>query len=273
MLAVLLAVTAAEGGKEAYTEASQADVRSAGNEKRELYCTILGDSIARGYSEEKGVFIECYGRIAAKKEALAEGRRYKIRNFAADGLVTEKLNTEVLSQDRVLRSLEKSELVFISIGSNDLLRAFREAAGQSLGGRKFKNTEQALAALSEEAKKNPLMILRVIKILEDWDSGSFEKEWNDMIAAVADAKREDAQVVVNNIYNPTSGMSLPGPIKQAAEDIIGRMNAIIDRCSHKYGYAVADLYSSDVAEHVQGDGVHPDQEGQERIAEIVQNCL
>lgn len=273
LLAALLAATAADGGKEAYTEASQADVRSGKNEKRELYCTILGDSIARGYSEEKEVLIECYGRIAAKKEALAEGRRYKIRNFAVDGMDTEKLNTVVLSQEQVLQSLEKSELIFISIGSNDLLGVFRDAAGQSLGGRKFTNTEQALDALSEEAKKNPLLILRVIKILEDWDSGTFEKEWNNMMAGVTDVKREEAQVVVNNIYNPASGMSLPASVKRTAEDIIDRMNAIIDRCSHKYGYSVADLYSSDVAEHVQGDGVHPNQEGQEIIAEIVLNCL
>lgn len=273
LLTALLAAAAAEDGNEAYTETAQADVRSGKKETGELYCTILGDSIARGYSAEKKDPIECYGKIAAENAALAEGRKYKIKNFAVDGMDAEKLNIEVLSQDKVLQSLRKSEIIFISIGSNDLLGVFRKAVGQSLGGRKFKNTQQALDALKEEAKKNPLLVLRVIEALENWDSGAFEKEWNDMMAAVTDEKKDGAQVVVNNIYNPADGMSLPGLVKQTAEDIIGRMNGIIDRCSREYGYSVADLHSSDVAEHVQGDGIHPDQEGQEIIAEIVLNCL
>lgn len=39
------------------------------------------------------------------------------------------------------------------------------------------------------------------------------------------------------------------------------------------GTKPADLAASDISEHVQSDGVHPDQTGQEKIAEIVYGCL
>ena len=79
--------------------------------------------------------------------------------------------------------------------------------------------------------------------------------------------------MVNNIYNPAVGMNLPEPVSQAVGDIIQNMNDIIDSHAEEYGYVVADLASSDVSAHVQSDGVHPDQEGQRIIAEIVRDCL
>ena len=58
-------------------------------------------------------------------------------------------------------------------------------------------------------------------------------------------------------------------MNQVVEDIIGNMNRILEKRSSEYGYQIADLANSLVTEHVQKDGLHPDQAGQDLIAEIV----
>ena len=47
------------------------------------------------------------------------------------------------------------------------------------------------------------------------------------------------------------------------------MNRILEKRSSEYGYQIADLANSQVTEHVQKDGLHPNQAGQDLIAEIV----
>lgn len=68
-------------------------------------------------------------------------------------------------------------------------------------------------------------------------------------------------------------MDLPDPVRRAAAGMIRDMNDIIENYAREYGYKAADLAASDISEHVQSDGVHPDQTGQEKIAEIVYGCL
>lgn len=243
-------------------------------EREEIYCTVLGDSIAKGYSGDKSVWIECYGRIAVKQTAVDNGCRYKLRNYARNGLDTEKMNEEILAREDVLRSLEKSDIILISTGSNDLLNECKAVVQRILGmDTGFKTADQALTELEERVKENPLLIFSVIDALGKWDYHSFEKEWTEMMDTITEVRRENAEIVVNNIYNPADGMNLPAPVSQAVGDIIQNMNDIIDRHAQEYDYAVADLAASDVSAHVQSDGVHPDQEGQKIIAEIVRGCL
>lgn len=243
-------------------------------EREEIYCTVLGDSIAKGYSGDKSVWIECYGRIAVKQTAVDNGCRYKLRNYARNGLDTEKMNEEILAREDVLRSLEKSDIILISTGSNDLLNECKAVVQRILGmDTGFKTADQALTELEERVKENPLLIFSVIDALGKWDYHSFEKKWTEMMDTITEVRRENAEIVVNNIYNPADGMNLPAPVSQAVGDIIQNMNDIIDRHAQEYDYVVADLAASDVSAHVQSDGVHPDQEGQKIIAEIVRGCL
>ena len=86
---------------------------------------------------------------------------------------------------------------------------------------------------------------------------------------VCSLKQEDAEIVVTNIYNPVANLKLPSTMNQVVEDIIKNMNGIIDDHAAEYGYAAADLVDSDISGHVQKDGLHPDQEGQRLIADIV----
>ena len=178
----------------------------------QLYCTVLGDSIAKGYTCDKS-WMENYGSLAAKEIAYSEGCRYIYHNYARTGLDTAGLNEKYLSKQDVQTNLSKADVIFITIGSNDLLNECKRVVQEILKtDTKFKSADEALASLKESVKKNPNKIV---------------------------------------------------------EDIIENMNAIIEKRAGKYDYEVADVYQSSVISHLQKDGVHPDSQGQQIIADLV----
>ena len=72
----------------------------------QLYCTVLGDSIAKGYTCDKS-WMENYGSLAAKEIAYSEGCRYIYHNYARTGLDTAGLNEKYLSKQDVQTNLAK----------------------------------------------------------------------------------------------------------------------------------------------------------------------
>lgn len=56
---------------------------------------------------------------------------------------------------------------------------------------------------------------------------------------------------------------------RGVENVIRNMNKIIEKYAEEYGYQVADIFSSEVCGHVQPDGFHPDQTGQQIIADQI----
>ena len=77
----------------------------------QLYCTVLGDSIAKGYTCDKS-WMENYGSLAAKEIAYSEGSRYIYHNYARTGLDTAGLNEKYLSKQDVQTNLGKSRCYF-----------------------------------------------------------------------------------------------------------------------------------------------------------------
>lgn len=235
-----------------------------------ITCTVLGDSIAKGYSSDKVNKIKCYGRIVTEQLAEENEAYFDYQNYAKNGLDTAGLNEKVLSRDTVKRNLNKSDIVLITMGSNDLLNEFKHVSQQILNSNtKFRSANQALSELQEGVKKNPLTILKIVDALSNWDYGSFETEWMKAMETVSQQKKENAQVIVTNIYNPVYNMELPGTLNKVVENIIGNMNSIIEKRASDYGYQVVDLFNSSIVAFVQGDGLHPSQEGQELIAGMV----
>ena len=155
-------------------------------------------------------------------------------------------------------NLAKADVIFITIGSNDLLNECKRVVQEILKtDTKFKSADEALASLKESVKKNPLLVLSAINALNNWDYNSFEKEWIQMMKTVNSLKKDDAKVIVTTIYNPAGNMKLPSTLNKIVEDIIENMNAIIEKRAGKYDYEVADVYQSSVTSHLQKDGVHP----------------
>jgi len=175
-----------------------------------------------------------------------------------------------LSKQDVQTNLAKADVIFITIGSNDLLNECKRVVQEILKtDTKFKSADEALASLKESVKKNPLLVLSAINALNNWDYNSFEKEWIQMMKTVNSLKKDDAKVIVTTIYNPAGNMKLPSTLNKIVEGIIENMNAIIEKRAGKYDYEVADVYQSSVTSHLQKDGVHPDFQGQQIIADLV----
>lgn len=241
-----------------------------GETEQALYVTVLGDSIAKGYSGDRETEIECYGSLAAQKISEEAGVPYSYQNFAKNGLDSAGMNEKILLREEVQESIASADVIFITIGSNDLLNECKRVVQEILNtDTKFKSADDALAVLEDAVKENPFLILKVINALSNWDYQSFEAQWINMMDTVCSLKQEDAKIIVTNIYNPVANLELPSTMNQVVEDIIGNMNSIIDDHAAGYGYCVADLFDSEISEHVQDDGLHPDQEGQQLISDIV----
>lgn len=235
-----------------------------------ITCTVLGDSIAKGYSSDKVNQIDCYGRIVTEQIADENAIYFDYQNYAKNGLDTQGLNEKVLSRDTVKRNLNKSDLIFVTMGSNDLMNEFKKEAQEILNSdTKFRSAPQALNELQEAVKKNPLLILKIIDALSSWDYGAFEAEWATAMQTITQQKKDTAQIIVTNIYNPIYNMQLPGTMNKVVEDIIQNMNSIIEKRAEEFDYQVVDLFNSNIVAFVQGDGLHPSQEGQQLIAAMV----
>ena len=233
-------------------------------------CTVLGDSIAKGYSSDKANKIDCYGRIVTERIAEENEIYFDYQNYAKNGLDTQSLNEKVLSRDTVKRNLNKSDLIFLTMGSNDLMNEFKKEAQEILNSNtKFRSAPQAMNELQEAVKINPLLVLKIIDALSSWDYESFESEWAAAMQTITQQKKDTAQIIVTNIYNPIYNMQLPGTMNKVVEDIIQNMNSIIEKRAEEFNYQVVDLFNSNIVAFVQGDGLHPSQEGQQLIAEMV----
>ena len=239
-----------------------------------ITCTVLGDSIAKGYSTDKVKPIKCYGRIVTEQISEEYGIWFDYRNFAKNGLDTKGLNEQILSRDTVKWSLNKSDVILLTMGSNDLLNELKREAQKILeSDTKFRSASQAVGELKDGVKKNPLIVFKIIDALSSWDYGSFEGQWIKAMDTITQQKKDGAQIIVTNIYNPISNVEMPGTLNKVVENIIKNMNSIIEKRAEEYGYEVVDLFQSNVAAFVQGDGLHPSQEGQEMIAQMVYRLI
>ena len=215
-------------GTEQIKQAEQTEEKEATAHPHQLYCTVLGDSIAKGYTCDKS-WMENYGSLAAKEIAYTEGCRYIYHNYAKTGLDTAGLNENYLSKKNVQTNIAKADVIFITIGSNDLLNECKRVVQEILKtDTQFKSADEALASLKDSVKKNPLLVLNAINALNNWDYTSFEKEWVRMMKTINSLKKEDARVIVTTIYNPAGNIKLPSTMNKIVEDIIENMNCRSD---------------------------------------------
>lgn len=235
-----------------------------------LSCVTLGDSIAKGYSSDKTVTINSYGQIVSEQLAQTYSLIPDYANYAKNGLDTLELNEEILTREDVSQSLGEADIILLTVGSNDLLNELKKEAQEILeGDTKFRSANKALTMLEAAVKKNPLLVFKIINALSNWDYTEFETQWAKAMETITEHKKEGAQIIVTNIYNPVYNMNLPGTMNKVVENIIQNMNGIIEKRAREFDYRVTDLFDSSIIAYVQQDGLHPSQKGQELIAHMV----
>ena len=238
--------------------------------KLDVYVTVLGDSIAKGYSGDESAAIEPYSSLAMRQMAAEEEFQYEITNYARNGLDSAGMNDKILTDAEVCDSISRSDIIFITVGSNDLLNECKSAVQEILDtDTEFRSAGEALKVLRESVTGNPFLVLKIIETLEEWDYQMFETNWIEMMNRIGSLKKENAWIIVTNIYNPVANLNIPSTMDRGVENVIRNMNQIIEKYAEEYGYQVADIFSSEVCDHVQPDGLHPDQTGQQIIADQI----
>ncbi len=176
-------------------------------EQKIVKYVALGDSIAGGYGLQDAASESYVGRVA---EALEE--RYgavSLVNFGKNGQQSGQLlsilsDEENEKYEQYREALQGADLITLSIGSNDLLHYL--SAGMNVS--EFRENGDALfSGACEQFGEN---IAKIIDILH--------------------RRAPDAQLVVNNIYNPCRDISFHMPeqiaktVEEMSEKYIGRMN-------------------------------------------------
>ena len=234
-----------------------------------LYYTALGDSIAKGYSADGQEIINYSEEVGTRLEEET-GIPVVCDNYAKNGLDTEGLYERIRSRPEIRDSLGRADIITVTIGANDLLNEFKKEAQEILNtDRKFRSADDALGALEDGISQNPLVIVKIVGALGNWDYTSFEEDWIRVMDEIQSEKKDSAQMVVTNIYNPVGAMELPGTLNVVVESVIKHMNKIMEDHAKEYDYQIMDLFASDVCDKTQSDGLHPDQTGQDLIATMV----
>lgn len=234
-----------------------------------IYCTALGDSIAKGYAGKGQEDLKSYTQLIAEGVAEETGIPAECEKFAKNGLDSSRLNSDILTTEEALASLDRADIITLTIGANDLMQEFKDAAQEVLGtDRRFLSVYDAFDALQEGVEGNPLLIVKILDVLNNWDYTIFEEQWTSAMETIAAHRNGTAQLVVTNIYNPVSQFELPGAMNGIVEDIICNMNQIMYEYAEDYDYRVVDLFESEICSYTQEDGLHPNQKGQELIAKL-----
>lgn len=233
----------------------------------------FGDSIAKGYTCDKSELVP-YPELVRGQLESHHKTTTMLTNTAKNGISTIKLNNKILADEAVIAKIRTADVITLTIGSNDLMDEFKKVCQEIIGrNEKFQDLDDAIQMLDVEMKEHPSLIFKAISALSSWDYDTFEENYQVTMEIITQNKKPSAQIVVTNLYNPVKSLGLPGTMNTVVDGIISAMNNIIDRHTQEYEYQVVDLFHSDITNYVQADGLHPNQEGQQFIADAVCKAL
>lgn len=243
-------------------------------EEEQLYYTALGDSIPNGYCADNTPGLISYPALIAEDLQTINQTKTELAQFTQNGLTTAKLNEIFLVQPEIQEALSKADIITVTIGANDLMNEFKKVSREILGSQTaFRTADEALLALQEGISANPLLLVDIVSAIAGWDYDSFEAQWLLAVETIHQLRKSDSQMAVTSIYNPVEHAGLPDTLNAVVKNLISKMNEIIYEHAEAYEYQVVDLLNSDIADHTQSDGLHPDQQGQELIRNGIETLL
>lgn len=245
----------------------EGEVRAAQPQK--LWYLAVGDSIANGYScDDKE--LSPYPELVRRQYARKKGIPVELTNIAKNGLSTARFNASKLGEQDVSECIRTADIITVTIGANDLIDAFKTACQDVLGREeRFWNMSDAVEMLHAEMKAHPMLVLKAVAVIADWDYDAFEENYCTMMDGITGEAKPSVRMVVTDIYNPTAGLGMPGALDMVVDSIIGKMNSIIRDHAAEYGYRVVGLEEAGISSHIQKDGLHPTEDGQQLIADAV----
>jgi len=202
---------------------------------------VLGDSIGTG----AGATTTYADELAARLDPPAD-----IRNLARNGWTTVDLLAALRDDPPFRGAVAEADLVTVTIGGNDLLAARRAYLDGTCGG----------------ADGLDCVRTAVAQLAERWDAIAAE------LTALA---REDATIATATIYDPFRGVTSDAAVTATLDGYLAQANAAIRERAEAHGIAVAPVAEAfaDRPDLISDDGIHPNDAGHERIAEVLAGML
>jgi lysophospholipase L1-like esterase len=206
-------------------------------EKDGIRLLALGDSLTRGTGDDTGK-----GYVGYLSDALEEKTEEEITitNYGIKGLTTDKL-AEQVKEDEVQRQITHADLLFITIGGNDLFQ----------GG-------ESLSELNEDS---------ISKLM---------KAYSEQLQAVLSSIRsinKDAPIYLMGLYNPFNDLDNSALTSQVVRTW---NNATAEICA-KYKQTIFvptyDIFQQNVQQYLYSDHFHPNKKGYQLMAERVASLI
>ncbi|WP_312099165.1 SGNH/GDSL hydrolase family protein [Niallia sp.] len=197
----------------------------------------LGDSLTRGTGDDTGK-----GYIGYLKESLAEKTEAEITisNYGIKGLTTDQLAVQLTKQE-IQRQTANADLLFITIGGNDLFQ----------GG-------QSLTEIEEDS---------ISKLLT-----TYSKQLNVVLTTIRSVNK-DAPIYLIGLYNPFNDLENSALTSQIVRTW---NNATAEICAN-YPRAIFvptyDIFQQNVQQYLYSDHFHPNKKGYQLMAERVASLI
>lgn len=255
--------------------------------KKNVY-TAFGDSIAAGYGLEGYSDSQTKAPSDSYQAQVASFLKTTSRNYAVTGDDSNDC-LEILDSGDVDADLKKSDVITLSIGSNDLLQPFIERmmkefdidAGSIDPSKPMPDIDIGSMTEYYQKIKQLLAELKDDKQLHA-QAAAFPKQLQKILALLKE-KAPNAEIYVTNIYNPF--VSIPG-LGETADIYIKEINQAFS--ANDDDYTLIDVYTplkenpAYVNVHVDihnlsDDGIsldpHPSVKGHKKFAQLITNAI
>ena len=203
----------------------------------------LGDSIAYGYALENKDE-ERYSTLIGKEIGV------EVINHAVSGMTSDNLIL-ALNSGAYDESLLRSNHVSVSIGSNDLLSPFTKIFSDALSTVSL-SVDNIGSLMTDQSKINEVFV-KINTALTDNEIllKACDDFYNKLstIVGILNKKAPDAELYLNNIYNPYANVVIKNPLTGVTlidlgaygDYYINKFNSNFDKKS--YSYTLIDLYT------------------------------
>jgi lysophospholipase L1-like esterase len=231
----------------ALPEASEPPAAAEGSlaSKPELKITALGDSLTVGTGDATGI-----GYVKRAADGLSKAMDKPVRvlnNLAIGGLRADQL-TEQLKNTGVKNAVLQADIIFLTIGANDLFQ-FATSGGSMVQG-----SEISPELLEERMEEG-------------------ENRLKNVFAAIRELNKA-ARIVYIGLYNPFYDLR---ELREEASQAIQDWNAFVHELAVADGNASVvptfDLFEHELGKYLSSDHFHPNEAGYIRIAERVVQAL
>ena len=255
ILVALLVLTSMAGCGEEQPTGEEEQTTTTTTTTDSLNYVAFGDSLATGYGATRGYVYRYAALLGADT-----GKKVNVDNLGVNGLTSGQLRTIVENDQEATDAIERSEIITINIGANDLLQARLHYKTGYCGGVDDQDCLRQTVA-------------------------DFRANWDAILAYVTALRSPDSTIIrVADFYNPfvnLDGATVSWPSNGANDSVVfekylEQVNAHIAKSADSYGIPHSRIHEAfngpDGGEdpndkgYMYPDGIHPNDVGYAVIA-------